>query len=426
MAKYFVRFKSETDTQAALMTLAMTASDIDRPYKSRRDNHLLIADLGPEHVASARDGGAEVFEDVLFSVVGDGPLMKSRNPAWRFWESAAYAGGAMPMMGVGGPALAPAPAPALPLSLTDVAAQVRAPQAWAHTRGAGVTVAIVDTGIAGTMPEFPAARRSPQSVSFAFTDPWSDTAGHGSMCASAAVGSTTAGGRFNGIAPEATILAARTTLYSTDIYKIYDHLLDQFEAGTTGPLVISNSYGLYTCSAPAGLPQDHPYLGIVRDAIAAGITVVFAAGNNHADVLCNNPVGACSPNTIWGVNSIDEVLTVGTVNQSLRNDSGVHANSSRGPGQWSTRNKPDVVAPTYGEVVWGAGYKVMDWWGTSGACPQVAGLAALLLSVRPTLTPAEVAQLIMSTATPLSQGKTCVGAGVIDCEAAVLKALGAS
>ena len=28
--------------------------------------------------------------------------------------------------------------------------------------------------------------------------------------------------------------------------------------------------------------------------------------------------------------------------------------------------KPDVVAPTYGEVVWGNGYRVMEWWGQAG------------------------------------------------------------
>jgi subtilisin family serine protease len=127
------------------------------------------------------------------------------------------------------------------------------------------------------------------------------------------------------------------------------------------------------------------------------------------------------------VNSIDEVISVGAVNQAERNDSGDHANSSRGPGQWArARSKPDVVAPTYGEVIWGGGRRVMDWWGTSGACPQVAGLAALLLAARPSLTPADVGRIISGTARALSQDPTCVGAGIIDCEAAVQRALGVS
>jgi subtilisin family serine protease len=61
----------------------------------------------------------------------------------------------------------------------------------------------------------------------------------------------------------------------------------------------------------------------------------------------------------------------------------------------------------------------MPWWGTSGACPQVAGLAALLLAVSPGLSPAQVADLIRKTCRPLGASATCVGAGLIDCEAAV-------
>lgn len=187
-----------------------------------------------------------------------------------------------------------------------------------------------------------------------------------------------------------------------------------------GPIVMSNSYGMYTCQAPAGLPEDHPYRGIILEAIRAGIVVVFAAGNNHADVLCGKPGGQCSPNTIWGVNSLDQILSVGTVDWDNKMDAGAHANSSRGPGQWADRHpKPDCVAPTYGEVVWGSDYRVMEWWGTSGACPQVAGLAALLLGADPDLSPAEVADLVRRSCQAIDLPATCAGAGLINCEAAV-------
>src|SRR5262249_47500181 len=77
------------------------------------------------------------------------------------------------------------------------------------------------------------------------------------------------------------------------------------------------------------------------------------------------------------------------------------------------------VAPTYGEVIWGSGYQVMEWWGTSGACPQVAGLAALLLSADPALKPAQVGDIIRKTCRGIQLPKTCAGAGLIDCEAAL-------
>ncbi len=185
---------------------------------------------------------------------------------------------------------------------------------------------------------------------------------------------------------------------------------------------MSNSYGLYTCSPTPGLPQDHPYRQVLLDAINAGIVVVYAAGNNHYDVLCHHDPTKCGPNTIWAVNSLDEVLSVGTVDWDKKMDSGQHANAGRGPGQWAkSHKKPDCVAPTYGEVVWGSGYQVMEWWGTSGACPQVAGLAALLLSADPKLTPAEIGAAIRESCRDIKLPKTCAGAGLIDCEAALAR-----
>jgi len=227
--------------------------------------------------------------------------------------------------------------------------------------------------------------------------------------------------KYDGVAPDATILSARSNLLATDIYKLYDWVLSKKRSGEiAGPVVMSNSYGLYTCSSPPGLPQDHPYRQIILDAVAAGIVVVFAAGNNHAAGLCNHDPTKCSPNTIWGVNSMDEILSVGTVNWDNRMDVGEHGNSSRGPGQWaSTHKKPDCVAPTYGEVIWGSGYQVMEWWGTSGACPQVAGLAALILGLDPTLTPTQVGNVIRASCRKIHLPNTCAGAGLIDCEAAV-------
>ena len=136
-----------------------------------------------------------------------------------------------------------------------------------------------------------------------------------------------------------------------------------------------------------------------------------------------NPAADDHPNTIWAVNSIDEVISVATVDwlESNVTDGSEHANSSRGPGQWSVRqDKPDVAAPTYGEVAWGGGYRPMEWWGTSGACPQVAGLAALLLSINLLLTAAEIRTIIRTQARVLAGASPkCVGAGIIDCQAAV-------
>jgi serine protease AprX len=418
MTQYFVRFPSETMRP---MAMPMLAADPERyrAFESATNDQVLIADLSDDQRHAAEQNGAKIYEDVQFypAVAITNPFRPSGQD-WAYWERAIANPSELAL-------LAPAAATWQSKTMTDVMNHINAPKAWAKkARGKGVTIGIVDTGVSSAMKEFPPARRSPFSQSFAYTaGPWIDTVGHGSMCAAIAAAGTDSGGRYSGVAPEAMILSARTNLLATDLYKLYDWVLDKKASGElTGPIVMSNSYGMYTCSAPSGLPQDHPYRQIILDAVAAGIVVVYAAGNNHAAGLCNFDPTKCSPNTIWGVNSIDEVLSVGTVNANNRMDTGEHGNSSRGPGQWAHHHKkPDCVAPTYGEVVWGSGYQVMEWWGTSGACPQVAGLAALLLSLEPSLTPAQVAAIIRSTCGDIGLPKACAGSGLIDCVAAVNK-----
>jgi subtilisin family serine protease len=364
------------------------------------DGSTLIADLPQDEVERLRESGSfEVFDDIQFEA------FPPPRPDPRWWErsEAPFAGATW-----------------AGLSQRDVMERIRAPQAHAISTGEGITVAVVDTGTAGSMKEFP--RRSGFSISPVYQDPWDDAVGHGTMCAAIACGTEVSGGLYSGVAPDATLLSARSILKATDLYLIYSHLLREKRNGSfPRGLVVSNSFGHYECQPPA-YPHGHPYADLIRLCVAEGIVFVFAAGNNHAFGLCDHAPDACAPNTIWGANSMDEVITVGTVdwNGSNREPGAEHANSSRGPGQWSRRgDKPDVVAPTYGKVAWGAGYRTMEWWGTSGACPQVAGLAALLLARNPALTPDEIRNIVRGAAVPLPAGAECVGAGLIDCEAAL-------
>jgi serine protease AprX len=369
---------------------------------SEEDNQVVIADLPEESINELREAPQfEVYDDIEFQ-----PAPPSGAEWWR-----RQIGQPLPML-----------APVWhSKTQKDVMDHNRASSAWAKSRGDGVTIAVVDTGADGSMPEF--IHRSPHSYAPSFATPWTDTVGHGTMCAAIACGNSSSGGRYDGVAPDANLLVARSTLFATDLYLIYQQLLKLKRNGEFSKgIVVSNSYGLYTCSPPS-YPQGHPYVDLVKKCIEEGMVFIFAAGNNHAFGLCNNPEIDDHPNTIWAVNSIDDVITVGTIDWNESNDTagGEHANSSRGPGQWSTRlDKPDVVAPTYGEVVWGGGYQRMEWWGTSGACPQVAGLAALLLARDSSLTPNQLRLIIRSSARTLAgKSANCVGDGIIDCHVAL-------
>jgi len=201
--------------------------------------------------------------------------------------------------------------------MQDVMVHIKAPRAWEMQTGSGVTIAVVDTGTDLATQQFP--HRSSHELAPSYSTAMADPKGHGSMCAAIALGSRETGGRYNGVAPSAKLLTARTTFAASDLYAIYEDLLEKKKDGVIQDrLVVSNSYGLYMCSTP-GVPQNHPYLDLVKLCIAEGMVFVFAAGNNHAHGVCQHAAAASGPNTIWSVNSIDEVITVGTVDWNESN-----------------------------------------------------------------------------------------------------------
>lgn len=301
-------------------------------------------------------------------------------------------------------------------SLDDVLEMIGARDAWSEGRGRGVSIAIVDTGINGNRAEIPPARRSLYGWAPEGESAWTDYEGHGTMCATIAAGSRAGGGAFDGVAPEATVMACRTYFYDTELTAIYQLLRDRARAGEV--IVASNSFGMKTGSAPP--PPDVDFLDAMREAIEAGVFVVFSAGNYHE--LAGGSASACAPTSIWGYKCREDVLSVGT----CRLDRSMWEYSSRGPGQFAAvpgnETKPDVVAPTPrgGRILYGDSIVTMPLgWGTSGACPQVAGLAALLRSKRPGAARLELQQAIRNTASTLSVAHECAGRGLINCRDAV-------
>lgn len=365
---------------------------------------IVIADLNDADVEAARAGGAELFSDVQFMPafgIDDIPAQL------KYWDPK--------------PAVGPAgPLPWQTLSLQDILLDIGADKAQALTRGAGATIVIVDSGIDITNLELSPERRSPLSFSKSFADgPWADAIGHGSMVAGISGGSISAGGKFSGVAPDSVLLSARTNYTATDLYEIYDRLLTFFNSGELKNVVINNSYALSACAPNGTLPSTHPYAEIIRRVVTAGIPMVFAAGNNHSDMCCGFPAAASTPNTIWAVNSLDEVCCVGAINWDGVNTVGAHANSSRGPGEWSNKSvKPDLVAPCFGEVPWGSSYRALEWWGTSGAAPLVSGTIALMLSVASasghTLSPGQILNILREQSDALQGAMTCIGNGKLN------------
>jgi len=302
--------------------------------------------------------------------------------------------------------------------LDDVLAQIRATEVWHENRGEGALIAVVDTGIDGTRPEFPIAKRKGSWQPLGDAS-WTDWKGHGTMCACIAAGTKIAGGAFDGVAPGAGLVACKTYLFDTELGAIYDYLIGLVDADPNLRIVATNSFGRKTGSPPVP-PVQSDFVDALEDAIARGIAVFFSAGNNH-ELAGGHPV-ACDPNSIWLHKSRADLVSVATCELT----GPMWHYSSRGPGQHfgdsNTNRKPDVTAPTprNGKVVYGASIRTFPTgWGTSGACPQAAGLAALLWSKTPALTPADLYAAIRRGAVDLGHGPDCQGHGRIDCAASL-------
>jgi serine protease AprX len=299
-------------------------------------------------------------------------------------------------------------------SLDDVLEAIRARDAWRNgNRGGGATIAIVDTGVDGDRREMPFwKRRGSWQVQGAM--PFCDPVGHGTLCAVVAAGTRAAGGRFEGVAPDAGIIACRTRFFDSELTAIYDHLIALVEADKSLRLITTNSFGRRCGLPPPPVEGDFP--AALEEAIAAGIAVFFSAGNNH-DLAGGRPAD-CHPSTIWHYKGRADVFTVGTCDLEGR----LWEYSSRGPGQEGNAAKPDIVAPTPrdGLVAFGGEARSFpEGWGTSGACPQAAGLAALLWTAEPSLTVGELLGRIRAGARDLGLAWTCQGAGQLDCFASL-------
>lgn len=239
--------------------------------------------------------------------------------------------------------------------------------------GQGVTVYVVDTGIRSDHSEFTSNVRS----GFSNVNDGrgtEDCNGHGTHTAGVI------GGKTYGKAPGVTLVPVRVFdcsgfAWTSNVvagidWAIADHV--------SGPAVLNISI--------SG-PLSGSFNAAVERAVADGIVVVAAAGNNNKDACGYSPGSASS------------AITVGAVDSS--------------GAKWDYSNYGkcvDVVAP--GVSITSAWYtsttdtKMLK--GTSQAAPHVAGVAARLLSEDPTRTVAAVTSLIVSSAPtpPAAQATT--------------------
>jgi serine protease AprX len=300
-----------------------------------------------------------------------------------------------------------------------------APRVWQQygNRGAGVTVAVLDSGVA-VSPDLSSELFGVDVVTG--TTSLADLGGHGSHVAGIIAGNgTLSGGGYMGIAPDARVLSVKVT--TDDGRASYASIIK----GLSWVVQNAQIYNIKVANMSLGATvvgsyKENPLDAAVEMAWLRGITVVVSAGNSGPTaqsiaVPGNDPyvvtVGAFDDNGT--ATSADDVFPEWTSRGPSAYDgmskidlvaSGRRVMSLRAPGSFLDRLLPErVVAQNYFRLS-----------GTSMAAPVVSGVAALVLAQNPRLTPNQVKYILKQTARPMAgYDAQTAGAGEVDALAAV-------
>lgn len=299
---------------------------------------------------------------------------------------------------------------------------IRAEGAWDNASGAGVVMAVVDSGItrhsdlnANILPGYNFAspnRGGDGSDPGITTETWctSDT-WHGTHVAGIMGALTNNGNGIAGLAPGAKtvpvkVLNACGTGLTSDIA---DGIIWAAGGSVPGTPANPNPARIINLSLGGAGACENTLQNAINSAVSQGAIVVAAAGNTGSDAANFSPancfnvvnVGAISANGAKWVNS---------------NFGAIIDIAAPGDNIWSTYNNGTRAPGT-------EGYAYMS--GTSMSAPMVSGVMALVQSVAPrTLNTAEMRTLLQRSVQPFPSGQPDqpLGPGILDANAAVIAA----
>jgi subtilisin family serine protease len=290
------------------------------------------------------------------------------------------------------------------VTLDESVPLIGAPQAWAGGfDGSGVKVAVLDTGIDTSHPDF--AGKIVDSQSFVpGVDSVNDGHGHGTHVASTVAGTGAAeDGKYKGVAPGAQLVIGKVLDDSGSGQASW--IIDGMEwAAHSGAKVVSMSLG----DAPTD-GFDPMSVAVNLLTVQTGTLFVIAAGNAGPDA-----------STVGAPGAANFALTVAATDKSDQ----LADFSSRGP-RIDGALKPDIAAPGVDIVAArakgtpiGDRDPVDDFYarlsGTSMATPHVAGAAAILAEEYPEWKAPQLKAALMSTAKDDGYSVYEQGAGRVD------------
>lgn len=311
---------------------------------------------------------------------------------------------------------------------------IGAPEAWEHTRGKGIVIAILDSGVDLDHPDL---RRNILSKGIDLVDPHGtngadDASGHGTHVAGIAAARGGNGIGVSGVAPRAKILPIRVSSSGSVKSEAVAQAIKR--ATALGADVISMSFGDH----PLLFPSDHEkdVSRAIANAHENGVAVVSIAQNDFVLPECTYPGRDPKALCVGATNALDTKTAYSNF------DARMGANYLMAPGGETTvhhglvpvscevqilstaihvEDAAPVLLPARSACSPEEGY---DWnSGTSMAAPVVSGVVALVMSLG--LDNEDAIDILLRTAVDLgAPGRDPIyGHGRVDAAAAVAEAL---
>jgi serine protease len=325
-------------------------------------------------------------------------------------------------------------------ALSDVTGGISAPDAWNQSTGTGVTIAVIDTGVrphadlaANLLPGYDFITNPTVAADGGGRDADPADPGDAAPAGACGTGSAARNSSWHGTHVAGLAAAAGGNGIGVTGVAFAARILPLRALGRCGGYTsdIADAIVWAAGGTVSGLPQnptpakvinlslggsgacDITSQNAVNAARAKGASVIVAAGNSNTNASgsspanCNGVIAVAATNKAGGKASYSNFGTNVTV-AAPGGDSGAAMLSTLNAG--ATTPGADSYA---------------SYMGTSMATPVVSGVAALMLSANPALTPDQIASLLKSSARAFPAACSGCGAGIVNANAAVTAALAA-
>jgi type VII secretion-associated serine protease mycosin len=274
---------------------------------------------------------------------------------------------------------------------------LQAETAWRYASGAGVTVAVIDSGVDGTHPDLAGQVLPGVDLVTGRGDGQFDPVGHGTTVAGLIAGRSDDRRGVVGLAPAARILPIRVL----DEHNQYD---DALVVARAVRWAVDNGAGVVNLS-----------LGGFGNSAALADALDYAFAKDVVVIACTGNIAPLAPTSVWYPAREPGVVAVAGLDHAR--GEGLWANSITGPQTVLTAPATDLVGARPG------GYWRVQ--GTSFAAPLVTATAALIRSRWPGMSAANIVNRLIRTARDIGPvGRDAVyGFGVVDPVAALTESV---